>query len=185
LAYLLAEITVILVFLLATAVLIHSFGPDFNTRIGRCLQALEAGDDTPLKTEEAAVQAGGPADAPAGERSARAFLARAHEDLFGVLFWFVVLGMTGALLFCLARHLRARFAGIHGGHARAIERLYLVLSWPSARLLALGMALAGSLVGAMNAWRAAERPVLEASEELIGSVGIGALDMRATFDDDE
>jgi membrane protein required for beta-lactamase induction len=182
-AHLLAKISIILVFLLTTAVLIHSLGPDFNTRIGRSLGGLEAGDDTALRAEEAALPAAATAEDREGERGARAFLLRAHEDLFGVLFWFIVLGMVGALLFCLARHLRARLAGIHGGHAAAVERLYLVLSWPSARLFALGMALAGSLVDAMEAWRSVERTDLAVTEELIGSVGMGALNLSASGDD--
>ena len=76
---------------------------------------------------------------------------------FGVLFWFLLLGPVGGLLYRLAalasegefaRHLPpATLAGVRS--------LLGLLDWPVAQLMTLAMALVGNFDTVFNAWRAA------------------------------
>ena len=70
-------------------------------------------------------------------------MLRAHEYLFAVVFWFLLLGAVGGLLYCLAANLARRHEKVGDGYAGAARRLHNILMWPSARLLALGFALGG------------------------------------------
>jgi AmpE protein len=171
----LAGINVVLVFLLATAVLIYSLGPDLNSRLDQYVVALQAGDEGAQHDVEAQLLVPGVRGEDENERMIRSILLRSHEQLFGALFWFIVLGMAGALLFCLVVRLRRRFGDARGGYADAVRHLHDILCWPSARLEALGFALAGNLVDALDGWRAAGRADHDSSDELLGAVGMGAL----------
>ncbi len=68
-----------------------------------------------------------------------------------------------------------KFEDIHGGYADAVRNLHLILMWPSARLQALGFALGGSLVDALEGWRSVDGDTLAASQEVIATSGIWAL----------
>lgn len=110
----------------------------------------------------------------------RAVLTQAHVRLFGVLFWFVLLGPAGAILF-RATHLLTELQGDHEGQfGRAAEQILSVLAWPSTRLVALGYALSGHFEAAIEGWRRhiAEAGLFESQPELLlAAVGIGALDV--------
>jgi len=172
----LAALNVVAVFLFATAVLIYSLGPDLNSRIDQYLAALQSGNDAEQHDIELQILVPGVRGEDESERMIRSLLLRSHEQLFGVLFWFIVLGMTGALLFCLASLLHRRFPDSRGGYGEAARNLHYILCWPSARLEALAFALAGNLVDALDGWRAARgTPAPDDSAELLGAVGVGAL----------
>lgn len=174
-AVLLDRSSIILVFLLATAVFIYSLGPDLNTLLDKYITALHGGDEVSASHLEEGIRVGGIKGEEAGERILRSILVRAHEHFFGVIFWFIILGMMGALLYCLTVRLKERLGEIRGGYADAVTRLHGILMWPSARLQALGYALAGDLVGGLGGWNAARDEGTGSSEDLIGSCGLGAL----------
>ena len=94
-----------------------------------------------------------------------AIFIQSNNRIFGMIFWFVVLGPVGAWIFRVSDMLRRRavFEHMRGGHASeaspeatlvAIEAIYGLLKWIPARLAMLGSALSGSFDDAMNAWRA-------------------------------
>ena len=118
-------------------------------------------------------------------RIVRALLLQAHAHLFGVIFWFIILGMTGALLYALTGVMHQRYRDIHGGYSRAVADLRSILMWPSARLLALGFALSGSLEDALNGWRSVQGAALECSEEIIAASGLGAMQFRPEQDEEQ
>ncbi|MDQ3229589.1 MAG: hypothetical protein M3Q13_07630 [Pseudomonadota bacterium] len=74
---------------------------------------------------------------------------------FGVLFWFLLLGPVGALLYRLAA------LSAEGGYARALppetaagaRSLLAMLDWPVAQLMTLSMALVGNFDTVLGAWR--------------------------------
>jgi AmpE protein len=172
----LTEVNAAVGFLLATAVLIYSLGPDLNSRLDQYIAALQGGDESAQHDIESQLLVAGVRGEDENERMIRSILLRSHEQLFGVLFWFIVLGMTGALLFCLVAQLRQRPAEDRSGYAQAAQNLHDILCWPSTRLEALGFALAGNLVDALDGWRAAgATAALDSSDELLGAVGMGAL----------
>lgn len=190
-AHLAANISIILVHLMAVVVFVYSLGPDFNTLINDYIHALENGDDDAIRRKEARLfpeELGD--DREEREKTAiKVILLCAHEHIFGVIFWFITLGMLGAMLYCLVVRLEDRFEDIHGGYADAIRNLHLVLMWPSARLQALGFALGGSLVDALEGWRSVEGDSLTVSREIISTSGTWALQYRpelgSEFDEDK
>ncbi len=118
------------------------------------------------------------ADGEAGDRQvARAVLLEANDRLFGVLFWFVVLGPVGAVMYrSVAVLYRERREA--NGYGEAVDLLYGILVWIPARLLALGYALAGHFDSAIEGWRAAHRDMPRGSEgsfEVLAATGEGAL----------
>lgn len=115
-----------------------------------------------------------------------AIFVQANNRVFGVLFWFVVLGPAGlgpaaAWLFRISDLMRraaiARSAEAPDG-AECAERLHFLLAWLPARLLALGYALAGGFEDARRGWRerygSLPARMLERNDLLLASVGRAA-----------
>jgi AmpE protein len=75
---------------------------------------------------------------------------------FGVLFWFVLLGPFGAVLYRLAQlgASREHAARLPLEHGAAYARLKQILDWPVAQLMTLGLALAANFDAVLAAWRA-------------------------------
>ncbi len=181
----LSDLNVVLGFIFATGVFIYSLGPDLNTLLDRYTEALIRGDENQQADLEESLRVEGVTGEEAGERMLRSVLIRSHEHLFGVIFWFLVLGSVGALLYCLTIRLARRFAGIRGGFGDAILNLHRILMWPSIRLESVCLALAGSLVHALESWHHVKGSVLEDSEDIIGAVGLGAIQYQPPPADDE
>ncbi|MDP1931357.1 MAG: regulatory signaling modulator protein AmpE [Gammaproteobacteria bacterium] len=83
------------------------------------------------------------------EEFCRFLMSSYFERLFAVLFWYLLLGPTGALFYHLAFLYRSR-VWQHSAteEGELVLRLAYVLEWVPARLLALTFSLAGDFVGA-------------------------------------
>ena len=173
--YLAAEIYFVLGFVLSFLVLVYSFGPALNSLVNRYADALAVNDDNACRDILEQILPGASADEADNERVISSIMFKAHEYLFAVIFWFIMLGAVGALLYCLVVNLSGRYEKIHGGYADAVRDLHNLLMWPSARLLALGFALGGSLVGGLESWRTVSGNTLATSSEVITATGFGAL----------
>jgi membrane protein required for beta-lactamase induction len=102
-----------------------------------------------------------------------------------VLFWFIVLGPFGAMLYRLTCILRQQQHDIYGGYAESARDLYNILNWPTARLFSLGNALTGNMVEAMEAWREVEKQSFSVNEKIICASGLGSLDYQPPENADE
>ena len=180
-AHYLTSISYPLAYLLAIAVFIYSMGSDFNTLINEYVDALKDCDAvTVQRIEERFFVEELSDEKEEREKTAiETVLFCAHEHIFGVIFWFITLGVLGALLYCLVVRLEEKFEDIHGGYADAVRYLHLLLMWPSMRLQALGFAISGSLVDAIEGWRSVEGNSLSISTEIIATSGIWALQYRS------
>ncbi len=176
-AHILAGVSPVLAYLMAVAVFVYSLGPDFNTLINGYIHALEQGDEAAVQRFEKSLFFEELSDDKEQREKAaiETVLLCAHEHIFGVIFWFITLGMIGALLYCLVVRLAGKFEDIHGGYADAVRNLHHLLMWPSARLQALGFALGGSLVDALEGWRSVEGDSLDISKEVVATSGLWAL----------
>ena len=179
-SHLLGSISMLLVFMLSIAVFVYSLGPDFNTLFNGYTDALEKGDAAMVqRIEEALFFEELSDDKEQREKAAiETVLLCAHEHIFGVIFWFIALGMFGGLLYCLVVRMAEDYEDIHGPYAEAIRNLHNLLMWPSARLQALGFAIGGSLVDALEGWRSVEGESLDISKEIVGTAGLWALQYR-------
>ena len=118
-----------------------------------------------------------------------AVLVQANNRIFGVVFWFVLLGPAGlgpaaAWLFRVTDLMRREAIldappGATAARPGCPERLHFLLAWAPARLLALGYALAGSFEEARRSWReryaALPAQLLERNDWLLVHVGRAAL----------
>jgi len=178
-------------FIFAVLVLLFCLGPrdlveevdDFRAAIAR-----DDHDEIATLVEELLEQR--PDDTEAVPDIETAIYAQANNRIFGVVFWFIVLGAAGAWLFRVLDLIRRR-AIRHTGliamdeapaYLQAVIRLHGLLAWIPARLLTLGYMLAGSYDNAMQAWRgyrpAADRVFPRDADALLGAVGQGAASQR-------
>lgn len=129
--------------LLALIVLLYTLGPeDLDTEVA-VLLSEEKGAGVPLRIETC----GGEEDTPAQQ-----VMRAALERWFGVIFWFVVLNIVGALLYRLTCEFVRRDAG--DPEAQAVMRhLLALLQWPVAQLMTLALAVSADFDRAWGAWR--------------------------------
>ena len=107
-------------------------------------------------------------------------LALSHRQLFGPLFWFVVLGFlgpVGPVLYRLSSILARRWAG---GDAFGLfaRRVFQGLDWPAVRVTALSYAVAGDFEDAVYCWRTQGAGWPDAEEGRVLAAGGGALGVR-------
>jgi membrane protein required for beta-lactamase induction len=173
----LADASVIFVFALGTFIFLYSLGADLNSQLDRYTAALHADDDNTIALVEEQLQVPNVMGQTGAERVLRSVFIRSHEQLFGVVFWFIVLGMAGGLLFAMSLRLRRRVGEANTAYAEASRRLYGILSWPSSRAEALGFALAGNLVDTVDGWHKVEDGSSEATEPVLCAAGLCSLSL--------
>jgi membrane protein required for beta-lactamase induction len=169
--------------LFAIAVLLFCLGPrDLGHELAAYREA-HATDNRELATRLARGLLGHePPEAPDAQARAvtEAVLVQANVRIFGVLFWFAVLGPVGAVLYRAATELRLLTLRDSDEFAWAATRLAEILDWLPARLSALGYALSGDFEGAVVRWREAVAGAehwLAPSAQVLAAAGCGALDL--------
>lgn len=179
-------------FLFSVVVLLFSLGPqDLDDEVEDYLAALQAGDEA-ARLKVAAQLLELPAPVPLAmdnEAIERAIYVQANNRIFGVVFWFLVLGPSGAWAFRVLDLLRHRAEikaaatepAVAEGHAPARAAVRLVhglFAWVPSRLLTAGYALAGNFEDAIAGWRNRGReatlPLAEGSAEIMARVGTAA-----------
>ncbi len=173
----------------AALVLVFSLGPrDLGEEVRDYIAREEGGDAEGARRVAAAIIEHDAAQRRAMRAAAveDAIFVQANNRVFGVLFWFVVLGPTGlgpvaAWLFRISDLLRRAAIAQATQDARGeacAERLHFALAWLPARLLAVGFALAGSFEDARRGWRGLYRALpqrlLERNDQLLVHVGRAA-----------
>lgn len=110
----------------------------------------------------------------------------ANERLLAIVFWFVLLGPGGALLYRLSSHIQSLYSeDEENSIVEAGMRLHLLLVWLPARLCAIAYALAGSFVEAVHGWRQVDGSWYESSHKLLIAAGFGALRMESSDINDD
>lgn len=179
--------------LFATVVLMFSLGPrDLKDEVDDYCAALLAGDHAEaarrakaLLEDDAASRVG-----PVRDALEEAILVQSNNRIFGVIFWFMVLGPAGAWLFRVSDLMRRRAAfeserlcpidGQARTYLASTRVLHGLLSWLPARLTALFFPLAGSFDEAMAGWRrfyaTAKGEFFLMNDHVLVCVGKGALE---------
>lgn len=112
----------------------------------------------------------------------RAILHVANERIFAVIFWFVIIGPAGAMLYRLTTNL-SKQEGLNDSLSAVAILFQAVLTWVPARMLAMGYALTGHFDGALQAYRNRpyESDVALENYDVLVNTGMGALrDQEAT-----
>lgn len=143
-------------FVLAAAVLFYCWGPrDLDIEV----EAIHSSSEREVRLAALQRLPEDPPVPPLKLESAQVvdqvFLA-ALSRWFGVLFWFLLLGASGALLYrliCLADGSRAYREAFSNEQAEAAQFLHRMMNWPAAQLMTLALAIAADFDSVAAAWR--------------------------------
>jgi len=171
-------------FIFAVVVLLFSLGPrDLKEEVDEYCTAADAGDAETTRRVAKELLETDPPEA-AGERARaveQAIFVQANNRIFGVAFWFIVLGPLGAWLFRVLDLLRRRVAYRHTdseGLDRGVRKIHAIVGWIPARLLAGGYALAGSFEEAIADWRGYYKNcaphLFDVNNDVLSCAGMGA-----------
>jgi len=108
-------------------------------------------------------------------------MAASYRQMFGVLFWFVLLvplGPVGAVLFRAASILARRWEASRGRFGQCARRVFHLISWVPARLTALTYAIAGNFEDATYCWRTQADTWPEPEEGVVIAAGAGAMGVK-------
>ncbi len=172
-------------YLFALIVLLNSIGPKFlNESLSAYTEALDVEDDVQARhyAGEFCHSVAAPDPDKDEQEIIGSIFVEANERLYAVIFWFIALGPFGAMLYRLANILKTKHQDIHGDYADSARHLNNILNWPSTRLVALGNALAGNMIEAMEAWRSSEDNSFDVNEAVLMASGFGALHYRPGID---
>ncbi len=178
--------------IVAIVVLFFSLGPkDIGEQVDEYCKAVEEDDAEAIqRISKALLERDVPAEPEDRIRQVEAAVCvQANNRLFGVIFWFVLLGPLGAWAYRVTDLVRRRavfndtrderVANGASAIAEAATGLHGWLAWIPARLTAMGYALAGSFDSAIAAWRTPDEVAAgspsEQSERLLARVGLAAL----------
>ncbi len=166
-------------FVLALLVFVYTLGP---RDLDRDVQSLLVGGSDPRHLKARRLMRI-PRDAGAGDAAAAVFHA-AQARWFGILFWFVVLGIAGALLYRLTR-LSLHLPGLSPGQSAWLLRLRAILDWPVLALMLISAGLGGDLDRVRQAWRAhtGGRSVWSIREGVLDEVARCMIDPAGSFAD--
>lgn len=171
----------------AAAVLFFSLGPyDLLAQLKDWLDARERGDEQSAEEIAAVIRRSDrrPGPEPTVWALETAIFVQANHRIFGVVFWFLLLGPAGAWAYRVSdlfrRHMRA--TGNDGQATQLVETLFGLMAWVPARLLALSYAIAGSFDDAFEDWRdyyqRTSAGFFSVSENILAAAGIGAIRRR-------
>src|SRR6267142_6492198 len=105
-------------------------------------------------------------------------LLASHRHVFGVLLWYVLLpGPSGAILYRLAAFLAARWQGL-GSFGRFAQQAFYVLDWPAVRLTAAAFAVVGDFEDAIYCWRTQAAAWPDPQLGIVLAAGAGALGVK-------
>lgn len=176
--YYLAHIWFLLALLFGVLMLLFSFGPcDLEAEVEAFLDARERNDEESASWHASELVGEALPEQPAQltRRIMESILQEANERLLAVIFWFVVLGPAGALLYRLSQQLMVAESGKEDDVAEATLRLHYLLAWVPARLCVLAYAFAGSFVEAVQAWRNDTSGWPQSTRQILIAAGFGAL----------
>jgi membrane protein required for beta-lactamase induction len=165
-------------FLFGIVVFIYCLGPAcLSTDIEAYIQARTLGDD-----DEALHYAGTITDTAASTSPdqqisdvTRAILYVANERIFATIFWFIILGPFGCMLYRLISELSKQIE--YDELAEFSEFIHAIMAWIPARMLAAGYALTGNFDGAYHAYkdRAYTADLSQGNNEVLVATGLGAM----------
>jgi adenosylcobinamide-phosphate synthase len=111
-------------------------------------------------------------------------IASSHRHVFGPLFWFMVLGPAGAVLYRLGLGVMQHWAALAGPPGERerfglfARRAFQALDWLPARLTAITFAIVGDFEDAVYCWRTQASQWPDTASGILLASGAGALGIR-------
>jgi AmpE protein len=164
--------------LLGVIVLVYCMGP------GSILHQMKQWEDTDDKEKRQALfvsmtgEPMGDNDAHADRVLAKSVFKRTYQGIFGVIFWFIVLGPLGAVLYRCVERLSVVTADKQGDNHEMAEQsttLLEILDWIPVRLTTLIFSLVGDFNASFSLWWQKARTGLGTTDDVIYETSIAAL----------
>lgn len=143
-------------FLLAVAVLVYTFGPrDLDIDIRAVIDPEEGYDKEDRKEAlETLLGCAIPDESAACQDAAiNAVFTLALKRWFGIIFWFALLGIYGALLYRLANWMFKSDLELPDELRDLLDRLCRIMDWPAAQMVTLSLAIATDFDSVYKAWK--------------------------------
>ena len=105
-----------------------------------------------------------------------------HRQIMAAIFWYFLLGIVGVFLYRLVDRLHSELKGTSSGFSESTSILLNILEWPSVRLFAIGLALAGNLTESIAVLKKSEVFSIEDNHSLLTGIGIAALQYLPQLD---
>ena len=102
-------------------------------------------------------------------------LIRAHYGLFAPIFWFVLLGPAGAVLYRLSQSVDQTWGAQEDAFSRVAHHIFYRLDWLPARFTAVSFAVVGDFEDALYCWRTQAPAWKEEAQGILLASGAGAL----------
>lgn len=136
------------------AVLVYAWGPrDLDVDVEA---VIDAHDPPTRRAAIARLGLTGEAAALDGPALVEAVFRNALQRWFGVLFWFLLLGPVGAMLYRMTvLAAQDAWADLPAANREGARKLQAALEWPVAQLMTLAMALVGNFDTVFSTWREA------------------------------
>jgi membrane protein required for beta-lactamase induction len=180
--------------LFGIAILLYSLGPrDLDRQITEFIDHWDSGDEENAKAVVSDLLPPETSQDGYGTRLARAIMEHACYRIFGVLFWFILLGPIGALLYRLSQQLHTISTEQDNNDpefSNDLNRLLEILNWLPARATAITFAIAGNFQEAIVGWRGSEEMESEdapakSAGEILADTGLGAVGLKSFADEEE
>ncbi|MCG8037278.1 MAG: regulatory signaling modulator protein AmpE [Candidatus Thiodiazotropha taylori] len=176
--------------LLSIGVLLYALGPqDLDSQINQYVETAEADDAEAREIAREIIEDEPPTSEPARSQAvAEAALQQANRRTVAVLFWFILLGPLGAILYRLATWMpQSDQAAQDIDFKLNTRQLVIILDWLPARVTAFCYAIAGSFEDALYGWRSCqESRQSEFSDSNTGTLictGGGAMRLTTLLDE--
>lgn len=157
--------------LFGVAVVFYAWGPrDLDADVAAAVEAADSAERAEALARLRPAAAASAADV--GDEVGRVFVG-ALRRWFGVLFWFVVLGAVGALLYRLVVIAAEDEPALYlpEGTVSGARRLLVLLDWPVVQLMTLSLALVGNFDVVVSAWKSAGAADLGAGTHVLAAAG--------------
>lgn len=143
-------------FLLAVAVLVYTFGPrDLDIDVRAVIDPDEDDDEEQRKKAlETLLDGPIPEDPSACQDAAiDAVFSQALKRWFGIIFWFALTGIYGALLYRMSNWLLESDLELSEELRDLLDRLSRIMDWPTAQMMTLSLAIATDFDSVYQAWK--------------------------------
>lgn len=141
-------------FVFAFVVFVYCLGPlDIEQQFEQLINTLNEKDAVSAQTLANKITSEPSADNEIDvDKVTQSTMNQIIESLFGVIFWFVILGPVGAVLYRLSQHLKHQYTN-DPVFSSIAERMVELLNWLPERFLSISFAITGHFEAALSAYK--------------------------------
>lgn len=174
-------------FVFSVAVFVFCIGPrDVHNRANKYVEALERGEQS--EATELATEILQDHPQPGDESTLirtinETLLVASNNNFLGMVFWFVILGPVGAVIYRLSQVLlKSLDTEENHGFYQSAQLLFSILNWIPSHFTAITYAVTGSFVDAIHQWKihkSYDHLSPDAANNMLIDTGFGAIQLDA------